>query len=85
MFYSLSNFQIYNIVLLTIVTMLYVMYNYKFIPLTTFTHFSLTHTQPHPTPHPLPLVTPSLFSVPMSSGLFCFLFIYLKISLLRYS
>ena len=75
---SLSNFQIYNIVLLIIVTMLYITYPQliyfitgKLYLLTNFTHFL------HPSL--LPLVTTSLFSVSMRVGFcFCFCFRFYK-------
>ena len=58
--YSLSNFQIYNTVLLTIVTnavhyipMTYLFYNWKFVSFDHFTHFAHQH--------PPPLATTNLF------------------------
>ena len=68
--YSLSNFQICNTVLLTIVTMLYIIFPWfiYFITgnlylLTTSIHFA----------HPLPLATTNLFSASMSL-VFCLFF-----------
>ena len=69
--YSFSNFQMYNTVLLSIVTMLYIktlehlFYNWEFVPFNTHHPFRL-HS------HSLPLPITNLFSVFVS----CFFFFF---------
>ena len=70
--YSPSKFWIYNIILLTIVTMLNstfsgIIYNWKFAPFDTFTHFA------NPTPiYSLNLWTPFWKKIPYISNIKCY-------------
>ena len=69
--YSLSNFQIYNTVLLTIVIMLYITSS-RLISITGSFYLSPPSTTlPFPQPSLPPLLTTNLFSVPVSL-VFCF-------------
>ena len=73
--YYLSNFQVCNTIILTIfkymihyISMTYLFYTWKFVPLTPFTHFAHLLT-------PIPSSTTNFVTVSVSLILFCFLFV----------